>query len=72
MMKVNVGLVDRIIRSFVGIGAAVVAVYLDSLWSIIPAIIAVVALVTAISGRCGLYTLFGVNTCKVKVKTTGG
>ncbi|UCE28107.1 MAG: DUF2892 domain-containing protein [Candidatus Coatesbacteria bacterium] len=65
-MKVNVGIVDRVIRSFVGIAAAVVAVYLDSIWSLIPAIIAVIALVTAISARCGLYTLFGINTRKVK------
>ena len=71
-MKVNVGLVDRIIRSFVGMAAAVVAVYLDSLWSIIPAVIAVIALVTAISGRCGLYTLLGINTCKIKVKHMDG
>jgi hypothetical protein len=65
-MKVNVGLVDRIIRSFIGIAAAVVAVYLDSLWSIIPAVIAVIALVTAISARCGLYTLFGIDTRKTR------
>ncbi len=65
-MRVNVGTVDRMIRVIVGIVAGVVAVYLDSLWSIIPGIVGGVALVTAISGRCGLYTLFGVNTCKVK------
>lgn len=67
-MKVNVGIVDRIIRSFVGIAAAVVAVYLDSLWSLIPAVIAVIALATAISGRCGLYSLFRINTCKIRTK----
>ena len=71
-MKVNVGLLDRMIRSFVGIAAGVIAVFLDSLWSLIPAVIAVIALVTAISGRCGLYTLFGINTCKIKVKPTDG
>lgn len=65
-MKVNVGTVDRIIRSFAGIVAAVVAIYLDSLWSLIPAVIAIIALATAISGRCGLYTLLGTNTCKAK------
>jgi hypothetical protein len=69
-MKVNVGTVDRIIRSFVGIAAAVVAIYLDSLWSLIPAVIAVIALVTAISGRCGLYNLFRINTGRIKTKTT--
>jgi hypothetical protein len=62
----NVGAIDRIIRAVIGILAGVVAVYLGSIWSLIPAIIAVIALVTAFSGRCGLYSLLGINTRKVK------
>lgn len=65
-MRVNVGTVDRIIRVVIGVIAGIIAVYLGNLWSLIPGLVAVIALSTALSGRCGLYTLFGVNTRKVK------
>jgi hypothetical protein len=65
-MRVNVGTVDRIIRVGIGVIAAIIAIYLGNLWSLIPGLVAVIALGTALSGRCGVYTLFGVNTHKVK------
>jgi hypothetical protein len=70
-MGVNVGTVDRVIRVVVGIIMGVVAIYVDSLWSLIPAVVGVIALVTALSGRCGIYILFGVNTCRIKTRTPG-
>lgn len=61
-MKKNVGTVDRIIRVVLGVAFVVLGI-LVSPWFYLPAAI---ALVTAGLGFCGLYTLFGISTCKVE------
>jgi len=63
-MKKNVGKVDKIIRIVIGV-LFIVAAYIWSWWLLIPAFIAIA---TAFTGFCGLYALFGINTCKVKNK----
>ena len=67
-MKINMGNTDRLIR------IAIAAVLLiGSLLDLFPSTLNVVALivaamlvVTSFTSFCGLYTLFGWNTCKIK------
>ena len=64
MMMKNVGKVDKIIRVVIGV-LFIVAAIIWSWWLLIPAVISIA---TAAMGTCGLYSLFGINTCKVKPK----
>jgi hypothetical protein len=61
-MKCNIGKTDRIIRALIGLIVIAVGVYLKSWWGAV----GLVPLFTAAIGWCGLYTLFGMSTCKVK------
>jgi hypothetical protein len=61
-MKCNIGKTDRIIRALIGLIVIAVGVYLKSWWGAI----GLVPLFTASIGWCGLYTLFGISTCKAK------
>lgn len=60
-MKKNVGTIDSYIRYGIGIVFIVLAVFY-SWWLLIPAAIAIA---TGALGTCGLYRLFGINTCKL-------
>lgn len=60
-MGQNVGIADRMIRVILAVVFIVLAL-LYSPWWYIPAAI---ALITGIIGWCGLYTLFGWNSCPV-------
>jgi hypothetical protein len=64
-MGQNVGMADRIVRIILAVVFIILAL-IYSPWWFIPAII---ALVTGIVGWCGLYTLFGWNTCTVEKPT---
>ncbi len=61
-MKSNIGKTDRIIRVLIGLIVIAVGVYLKSWWGAI----GLVPILTAATGWCGLYTLFGISTCKIK------
>jgi len=61
-MKENVGMTDKIIR-YVLAAAFIVLGIIFSYWWFIPAAI---ALITAVLGWCGLYSIFGMNTTKSK------
>lgn len=63
-MNKNVGTVDRVIRAVIGVAAVIGAfsLGLTSVWGIVLAVVAVIALVTAIVGFCPLYRLFGIST----------
>ena len=63
-MEKNVGKNDKIIRYVVGAIAAYLG-YAVNAWFYL---VAVISIATAAVGFCGLYKVFGVNTCKVKVK----
>ena len=65
-MGQNVGMADRIVRIILAVVFIILAL-VYSAWWFIPAVI---ALVTGIVGWCGLYTLFGWNTCKVETSKT--
>jgi hypothetical protein len=61
-MKCNIGKIDRIIRALIGLIVIAVGVYLKSWWGAI----GLVPLFIAAIGWCGLYTLFGMSTCKAR------
>lgn len=61
-MKKNVGKTDTYIRY----GLGVVFIVLAIVWSWWFAIPAVIAIATGYFGFCGLYSLFGISTCKLK------
>ncbi|MEM4637757.1 MAG: DUF2892 domain-containing protein [Candidatus Woesearchaeota archaeon] len=66
-MNENVGMIDRMIRFII----AIIFIILGFLYSPWWFIIAAIALITALLGWCGLYSLLGINTCKVnKTKKT--
>ena len=62
-MKQNVGSIDRIIRLIVGIVIIVVGVILNSWWGLIGVLI----FLTGLVGWCGLYRIFRISTCKIKI-----
>jgi len=60
-MKTNVGTVDRAVRVVAGLVLiALAATGTIGLWGWI---VGAIVLATGAIGFCGLYTLFGVNTC---------
>ncbi len=62
-MKTNVGNTDRIVRLVL----AAVFVYLAVTVHAAFWIVAIIAAATAALGFCGLYTLFGISTCPVRI-----
>ena len=61
-MKCNIGKTDRIVRTSIGLIVIAVGIYLKSWWGAI----GLLPIVTSATGRCGLYTLLGISTCKIK------
>ena len=67
-MKANVGNTDKIIRVVLAIVAAALA-YTGTVTGTLATVFyvaAAVLLLTSAFSFCGLYTLFGINTCKIK------
>lgn len=67
-MKINVGGLDKVIRAIIGIAAAAYAFFglgSSGTLAIILYVVAAAMIVTAATGFCGLYTVFGISTCKV-------
>jgi hypothetical protein len=61
-MKANVGSVDRTIRIIIGLAIIVFGFIMQSWWGLI----GILPLATGLVSRCGLYTVLGINTCKIK------
>jgi len=61
-MKKNIGQTDTIIRIIIGLGIGAAGWYYES-WL---GLIALVPLLTAFTGFCGLYALLGISTCPRK------
>lgn len=60
-MKKNIGKIDIIIRIVIGLLIVGLSMYFKSWWGFI----AIIPLLTAAIGFCGLYSLFGIKTiCK--------
>jgi hypothetical protein len=58
----NVGGIDFYIRIIAAVVIAILGILYQSWWGLI----AIIPLATALVGFCPLWTLFGINTCKVK------
>lgn len=65
-MKQNVGKTDKIIRLIIGL-LAIVLGYTISPWFYW---VAIVSLITASIGFCGIYKVFGISTCPVPATQT--
>ncbi len=61
-MKKNIGTLDMILRLILAATIAGLGVYFKSLIGLV----AIIPLVTSLSGWCPLYLLFGISTCKKK------
>ena len=67
-MKKNVGSVDKIVRYIIAIVALYVAYngMVASPWDYVLYAIAAIMVITALSGRCPIFSIFGINSCKVQ------
>lgn len=63
-MKKNVGNIDKTIRIILGIAIGAAGIYFQSWWGLV----GLIPLITGIAGTCGLYSAFGISTCKVEAK----
>lgn len=61
-MEKNVGGIDKVVRIVLGLVIIGLGIYFKN-WL---GLIGVVVLLTGLIGWCGLYTLPGINTCKIK------
>ncbi len=69
-MKKNMGTLDMAIRLIIAVILAVLVFtgVVTGTPGIVLLVVAGVLVITILTGFCGLYTLFGINTCKVKEK----
>ena len=67
-MKKNVGTIDKIIRIVIAVIIVVLIVLklVTGTFAIVLAAVGAILLVTSLISFCGLYTLFGFNTCPAK------
>ena len=64
-MSINESRTDRIIRVVVGVILGLLALFHvgRTVGTWILGIVAAIALITGLTGRCGVYRLFGIRTC---------
>jgi len=60
----NEGVIDRIMRAILGVGAGVGAIFTSGALQIVLGIIAALLIITSITGVCLLYIPLGINTNK--------
>jgi len=67
-MKKNMGSADRVIRILLGVLFIVLYAFktVQGTWGIVLAAVGGVFLLTSLVSFCPLYTIVGINTCKVK------
>ncbi|MFH1001120.1 MAG: DUF2892 domain-containing protein [Bacteroidota bacterium] len=67
-MKKNVGVCDKVIRVVLAIIIGLLYYFgvISGTWGIVLLVLAIVFLFTGLLNFCGLYSLFGINTCKKK------
>jgi hypothetical protein len=61
-MKTNVGNFDKKFRILFGVIIASLGLYFQSWWGTI----AIIPFVTSLTGICPLYSIFGIDTCRLK------
>lgn len=70
-LKQNVGTIDKIVRYVISgllVIGGIVFIETNVVLSVIMFAFAVVLTLTALVSFCGLYTLFGISTCKIEEK----
>ena len=68
-MKKNVGSIDRVVRVIIALAAAYFAYQggFELAWiATVLYVVAGIMLFSTLMGSCPLYSIFGMNTCKVK------
>jgi hypothetical protein len=67
-MKKNVGSVDKVIRFIIAIVAGYIAYkgMVASPWDYVLYAVGAIMVLTALSGRCPIFSIFGLSSCKVK------
>lgn len=67
-MKKNMGNVDKALRSLIALVIALLyfTEVITGIFAIILLVLAVVFLLTSMVSFCPLYTIFGMNTCKIE------
>jgi len=60
----NVGTIDRIIRTFIGLAAIGAGIYFKSWWGAL----GLFPITTAVLSRCPGYWVLGISTCKMETK----
>lgn len=61
---VNEGATDRMIRIFLAVVLAVVGMFSYGAWTVVLYVLAILSLLTGLSGFCLLYKVVGLNTAK--------
>lgn len=61
-MKKNIGKIDKTIRIIAGLAIGGIGIYFNSWWGLV----GIIPIATALVNFCGLYTIFGINTCSKK------
>ncbi len=64
-MKTNVGNLDKNFRILLGVIIASFGLYFQTWWGAV----AIIPLITSLTGVCPLYSLLGINTCGNKSKS---
>lgn len=66
-IKQNEGTIDRVVRVIIGSLALFTAFFwVGGTLQVVAYIVGAIALVTGLVGFCGLYSIFGISTCKTK------
>ena len=67
-MKKNMGNIDKVIRLIIAVILATLyhTGVVSGTFGIVLVAAAIVLLIITLTGFCGLYTILGINTCKVK------
>ena len=68
VVLVNIGLFDRVLRLFAGLGVVLFDYIANSTWEFIFLIFGVWTVTTSVFGWCPFYKVFGMNTCPASFK----
>tara|TARA_B100000609_G_C17189041_1_gene421381 strand:- start:928 stop:1161 length:234 start_codon:yes stop_codon:yes gene_type:complete len=63
LIPLNIGVFDRVLRLFAGLGVVLFDYIASSTWEIIFLVFGIWSVTTSVFGWCPFYKVFGVNTC---------
>ena len=65
----NIGMVDRVIRMFAGIGIVVFDYLASPMWELVFLAVGLWSVLTSVFGWCPFYRVLGYNTCPTNFTT---